>query len=1119
MSNVVGEVQVRVRPDGQDFLPELQSILNRAQNQARQGGQAIGQALNQASAGASQLGQSIDQNVGQKFANAALQAAGFTAAVYATRAAIEGTIGKLAGLFDQLAQAKAGFESIIGNRAGTALLEDIREFARVSPFVTQELVNYSQQLLGVGVAAEKIVPLLRDTGNVISSVGGDTQNLSRVLFTLTQIQTVGRLTGQDAMQLQSALIPITKMLAEYLGKTTQEVKKLQEQGAISAESVFAAISAAGQKVPGAMDKAVRNISGARAVLSDTITIMLQDAPALNRIYTDIVQGIQGFAAKLGEPEIQGNIAKALESVGKAYDALKPVVESFLSTMGSASMTGLRSFGTVMGVFADALDSMPKPVLDALGKVLAVMVTLQAPKYLMQYVQSMRTMAGLFPSLSRGLSEKITQTTADERAATRAAIANDRLANSLKNVTIAAGSQSRFGGFMQRNAGKLGGAAALGAGIAGMQLQGMDETNTVAQAAGGALTYGAMGFAVGGPAGALVGAGIGALTGFLSSSEEKARRHAETMKKLGQEAAEGFITANADALSTATAESSDILQKKLDDINQRRSEVAPLNLPMIPDLKPGQTWMNTTLEAELAAIEKAYDDLFGGVQENLLKTKGLLSDPAVASIFSKEFFNTVEGGRRGTEDVLKDWKEVEEAAKKYGLTLDEIGTMGADAIAKIIVQIAGLTTETQKAIAAAGVFNAAFEKSKGEADAIYGVRAKELTNRMSAISAERAAVEAVSKSYQNQSDLTAKMAADQAVFHAAELAYQVTKADMLAKGRTEIEATAAANIAAEQVINGTRVVAISTMQELSKQYGYTQQQLATILNLEKALDPAAKIVITADTSDALTRLAQLSAFKDAITNSGWGPLRNVGGTSSRWGPLRNVGNTIQDQIDAITNQFGYIPPPVIPPPVIAPAASKTPKSTASGPTWADKVSSAGDSLRAALEAAAEAVESAAAAWKGSIKEATQYEAAVSANRALKNTTKQISDISMITSGIATLKARGLSEAAIEALDINAITDARQIKKLLATDPGKLQALSAAVGKRDLLASTLSSDRQAEQSRKTITQAIVEAAKLLGYKVTDAQAKAISAEFNITSTLDAESVANSILSQLTGGKVAV
>ena len=1128
---IVGEVSVRVRPDGSQFGPDLQAILNRATNQASAGGQAIGNALGQASKGADQLGQSLQNNVGQQFANAAVQAAGFTAAVYATKAAIQGTVGQLAGLFDQLAQARAGFNAIIGERQGTRLLADIREFARVSPFVTQELVNYSQQLLGVGLSAEKIVPLLRDTGNVIASVGGDTQNLSRVLFTMTQIQTVGRLTGQDAMQLQSALIPITKMLATYLGKTTQEVKKLQEQGTISAETVFAAIQAAGQKVPGAMDNAVRNIAGARAVLSDSIKILLQDAPALNKVYTDIVQGIQTFATKLSDPAVAGVIAKALESVGRAYEELKPVIQGFMELAGSASLTGLKTFGTILELVSDVLSAFPKSVLESLGKVLAVMATLQAPRYLLQYVTSLRTMAGIFTTGGGGLVRNLVGTneamTNGGRIARSASATNMQLAVSLRQVgsqaaltaaqvetlnaawagQSAASGGGKFKNFMRQNGGTI---ATVGAGLAGQYLQSRSPTDQSSQALGGALTYGAMGFAVAGAPGAVAGAGIGALTGYIGASEEKARQHVAKMKELGQAAATEFVEANKDTLTTATAESARLIDEQMKQTYSRYMDrQSSLGLGSgLAFTKVGSEKNKalSPLSEELVALRKVQDDLFGGIEENIRKTQAALSDPRIQAVFTGEFLNQGNNGRQGTS-ALKSWDDLEKAGSRYGLTLAEIGSIGAEAFSKIVIQINNLNTETQKAISLAGTFNAAFEKSKGEADAIYGVRGKELANRLSLVNAEKAAIQATSEAYQNQGDVAAQMAAQQAVFQAAELAYQVAKADALARNKTEAEATAAAELAGNNIVNKSRVVGLQTMQQLAAQYGFTQQQLATILNLEKALDPAIKIVVTADTADALAKLATLIAMQQTLLSAKPGDNYSTPDTID----ARNA--LLQQQIDAIKNQFGMVSPAIITPG--ASPATKTP--TATGPTFADKLVSAGDSLKNALLAASSAVEQAAAAWKGSIKESTQYEASVSASRALKNTGRQITDIQTITTGIATLKARGLSEAAINALDINALTDARQVKKLLATDPAKLKALSAAVGQRDLLASTLSSSRQAEQSRKTITQAILEAAKLLGYTVTPDQARAISAEFNITSTLDATAVADSILNQLSGGRV--
>lgn len=558
---IVGEIFLNTRAVDGGVSGDVQKIIDTASGKAGAAA-AIPITANtaQAEQAVSELAGSIEGKIGGSWQAAAAEAAVFTATVLGVKAAVEGVVNKLSGLFDQLAQAQAGFSAILGSQsAGTRLLDDIREFARVSPFVTQELVNYSQQLLGVGQSAESIVPLLKNTGDLIASVGGDTQNISRVLFTLTQIRSIGRLVGQDAIQLQSSLVPITKLLADFLGKTTAEVKKLQEQGAISADTVFAAINNAGQKVEGAMATATRNISGARSVLSDTITIMAQDSQVLNTVFQDIVKGILAFSDALGSNEkLQSDIATIDEALTRLYETVKPLFEAFSETSASLALNSLDILASSLEVLADALDAIPPGVLDAIGKGLAVLFALKAPFFLFRYVTSIQDLArGLKADLAANLNNTAAAMERTGRAGETASVGIGKYSLSL-NKAISAASAAAFG--------------------IGILTQSMGENNKAAQTLGSTLSSAAIGAQIGlafGPEGAAVGAvaggAIGMITSFVTNAREENERKQKEYEEMGRKAAEAFERGF--TLTTPTIDTKADFSKFLGDASGLRETVS------------------------------------------------------------------------------------------------------------------------------------------------------------------------------------------------------------------------------------------------------------------------------------------------------------------------------------------------------------------------------------------------------------------------------------------------------------------------------------------------------------------------------------------------------------------
>lgn len=1184
-------------PDGSQFGPQLQAILDAAAGKASAAGQRIGQNVGQGVIPQMQMVNRSIMDAGAQFDMAARKALVFTGAVMGTKATVEGLVNKLAGLFDQLAQAQAGFTAISGERRGGELLEEIRQFAKESPFVTQQLVNYSQQLLGVGMSAEKIVPLLKDTGNVISSVGGDTANLGRVLYAFSQIQTVGRLTGQDAMQLQSSLIPITKMLASFLGKTTQEVKKLQEQGRISAEQVFAAISAAGQKVPNAMNNAVRNIAGARAVLSDTITILMQDAPALRNIYDDVVKGIQTVAAVLSSEEVSGAIGDAFEAIGSAYEAIKPTIAEFISAMGENSMSVLKMFTEVVGALAKAVSAIPQPVLDALAQTLAIIATLKAPMMLIKYVEQFQQMASIFKADTiANAIKRVTGAQIEAQTPTqKLMLANERLAASYRDVAVAAsaaaggisghampggaavmgqayaglgmrdklslfrtGAEGMTRGQMARN--MLGGPAARMAGAVGLMAGGQIASNVVGQEStggqviAGASQYAAYG-AMLGPWGALGGAAIGGMMSFFSAQKKAAEAHRKEMEDIGRATGEDYINEVDMAFGAApTAKSIGMIQERItaiqNEIRTRYKESRDaLNAELMADAAANYDYQMSfdtgtagpraeaagramamyeavtgnpaadldlegtdpiiKLRTELETLQSQIDPITGDIQDKLKKTFEMLSPEA-----AKEFMATFGAAGPGYY-TFKSIEDMEAALRQFGLTFEEVIVTPAEDLARIQELFNGIADAEKNAATRASFIGQQYEQAARQSEELWGSRSKALGFEIKTLQELKSATDAVTKAYLNKGNQVAQLTGQQAVLNAKTATYNLEYAkamDELVYGKkmlipeAEIIARERALKIAEKTARELTVVSVSSINDMAKTYGYSQEQLQKLLGLQGKIDKDMKITVTVAMDEAMRKLQTLNAAIETIGRN----LDNVykyGGTGNfamNFKKMESLGVTAAQQRSYIQD-------------LVERQTGEPAKSGGGGQSFSDKVKSAAQMLENSIKSAMESVKGAAEAWKATIKDRVQYEAAVSTGRALRNVQRQATDIGALTSGIAQLKARGLSEEALTALDINAITDVRQVKRLLSASPEELKRLSTAVAQRDKLASTLASERQREENRKTITQAILEAARILGYKFTEAQAKAISAQFNITTDTDAKRMIEDILRALSGGKI--
>lgn len=1145
----VGDAYIEIKPVGAGFERGVQDIINRAEKGAQF---KVGANTGPAQQAVSDLSRQVENQLGGAWQQAALQVAGYTAAVLGVRRVVEGTINKLSGLFDQLAKAQAGFTAILKSEsAGGRLLDDIREFARVSPFVTQELVNYSQQLLGVGQAASTIVPLLENVGDLVASVGGDTQNIGRVLFTLTQIRSIGRLAGQDAMQLQSALIPITKLLAENLGKTTAEVKKMQEAGTISADMVFDALSKAGQKVEGAMANATKNISGARAVLEDTITIMFQNQPVLAQMFEDTYKAILKVADFLGSPDFQLAFDNFWSEVDRVYQASKPLIETWTEFAKDATFVGLRSATAILNVFASTLESIPEPVLEALARVFAIFVTLRAPLMMFQYVKAIQqTVGGLVGA--NGLVSNVNRATIAITAQGAAAQTTAAKMSGLAAANQQVSRWSRTKDWAGKNAG-LG--LGLGLGIGSQYLPEDSGLQTVGQFAGMGAMFG--------PAGAVVGGVIG----MVSAIDQAHKKVEETLRQKGLDAANAWNESfreeiNVKFFGDFTGEQG---------LDEYLSDLERINLMLRIANQHLTEAQGKTGFATVPGAMQNEDDIAAWAET--VKRYEQILDTQMNNPETKAFFGRVQaagaqlftGDSRGNVllqllkgeiefDSTNDLAMVTQYLDRLGLTIDDLATKDITILQNIVDMANNMPTAWKLANDELSKLNIEMEKFAATSKEAYGNWVKATTAAGGDL-AKQSAFEGLLNSAQtynpetkkfganpnlttaagfNQAGLTILAEAERYMTELQEKGFSAGEALVKANERIgssfdhlqetlQLSDTAFRDLLEsaglwELYTETNRDTVSGTVTEVADKLNITVAALKQILDIQGAIDPNMVITVDADISAAVAKLGYLTAEEMA---------RRGGFAGAQTG--ETVSSTSKAQRDAwfenaMKNAKG----------LTAPGGgsildfirserdkqeAERDKALQEAEKWADAVKAATDSLSDSIDQAAASIRDAAMTWVTGIKERTQYESAVSVGRLTRNASSQVRDLSELQAGMGNLRGRGVSDEVLQALGIDNVTDLRQVRKLVRSSDSDLAKLTEAVSERNRLATGIAEAEEQGKVKQTITEAIVDAATRLGFDVTEEQAAAQAATINITANSTPDQIVGALMAWLTSGKVGV
>jgi tape measure domain-containing protein len=170
-------------------------------------------------------------------------------------------------------QSRIAFDTMLGSaEKGQAIMKQLSEFAKKTPFDLPQVVQGAKSLLAYGIEAEKIVPTFNALGNIAAGVGRD--KLPQLTLAFGQVKTAGRLTGNELRQFTEAGVPLLEALAKQSGKSAAQIKDDMERGiAPSFEEVNTAImgmSEKGGKFFNLMEMQSNTFAGRMSNIGDSI---------------------------------------------------------------------------------------------------------------------------------------------------------------------------------------------------------------------------------------------------------------------------------------------------------------------------------------------------------------------------------------------------------------------------------------------------------------------------------------------------------------------------------------------------------------------------------------------------------------------------------------------------------------------------------------------------------------------------------------------------------------------------------------------------------------------------------------------------------------------------------
>lgn len=178
----------------------------------------------------------------------------------------------------QIEKYTTGFTNMLGSaQAAQEAMQAIQEDAARTPFDVASLTQANQLLISAGENAEYSRKVINALGDAVSATGGTSVELSRMAANLQQIANVGKAATIDIKQFAYAGINIYQILADYTGKSVQEVQNMTISYDLLSQALIAA-SEEGGRYYNAMDTQSQTLKGRTDTLKDNV---LQLAGALS----------------------------------------------------------------------------------------------------------------------------------------------------------------------------------------------------------------------------------------------------------------------------------------------------------------------------------------------------------------------------------------------------------------------------------------------------------------------------------------------------------------------------------------------------------------------------------------------------------------------------------------------------------------------------------------------------------------------------------------------------------------------------------------------------------------------------------------------------------------------
>lgn len=263
----------------------------------------------------------------------------------------------------QMEQAAISFETMLGSsERAKQMIDDLQKMAAETPFEFPDLQDGAKRMLAFGFSAESVIPTLTAVGDAASGLGmSGRDGINRIVLALGQMQAKGKVSAEEMLQMTEAGIPAWDILSKSIGKTTGEVMKMAEQGAIPADKAIQALVAGmEERFPNMMQKQSKSFSGMMSTIRDNFNMVIGDLvkPGFEELTSEVLPNVVDALDKFSQVMKKSGTAAAFKTilpgglVDATLSAAKAIGDGFAFIQQHASLLkgGIVGLTTAFGIY-------------------------------------------------------------------------------------------------------------------------------------------------------------------------------------------------------------------------------------------------------------------------------------------------------------------------------------------------------------------------------------------------------------------------------------------------------------------------------------------------------------------------------------------------------------------------------------------------------------------------------------------------------------------------------------------------------------------------------------------------------------------------------------------------